>query len=98
MSAYIVSLVNVTDQEKYKEYAALAGAAARKYGGVFIARGGPREVLEGQLDYGRIVIAKFESMDAAKRFYNSSEYQEARDKRVDAADFNAIVTAGAEIP
>lgn len=94
MSAYIVSLVNVSDLERYKEYAVGAGAAAAKYGGKFLARGGEREVLEGELDFKRVVIAEFETLEAAKRFYHSPEYQEARDKRLGAADFNAIVTAG----
>lgn len=95
MPAYIVSMVNVNDPEKYKQYAALAGDAARKYGGKFLARGGEREVLEGKLAYTRVVIAEFENMDAARQFFRSPEYQAARLHRLDAADFNAVLTVGA---
>ncbi len=94
MPAYIVALVNVTDPEKYKEYAALAGPATEKYGGRFLARGGRTEVLEGKLPFTRLVINQFDSVEQAKKFYNSPEYQEAREKRLLAADFNMVVTEG----
>lgn len=95
MSAFIVSMVNVQDAEKYKAYAALAGQAAQKYGGRFLARGGEREVLEGGLDFRRVVIAEFDDMEAARRFFHSPEYQAARLHRLGAADFHAVLTAGA---
>jgi len=88
-------MVNVTNPDKYKEYATLAGQVAKKYGGTFLARGGEREVLEGNLNYTRIIIAEFADLDTAKRFYNSPEYQAARLHRVDAADFHAVATVGA---
>ena len=94
MPAYIVALVNVTDPEKYKEYAALAGPATEKYGGRFLARGGRIEVLEGKLPFTRLVINQFDSVEQAKKFYHSPEYQEAREKRLLAADFNMVVTEG----
>lgn len=95
MSAYVVALINVTDPERYKEYTVLATPAVTKYGGKFIARGGEREVMEGSLDYARVVVVEFPSMDAVKTFYKSPEYQAARAKRVGAADFNMIITSGA---
>jgi uncharacterized protein (DUF1330 family) len=92
--AYIIALVNVTNPDAYKEYAALAGPATAKYGGQFLARGGASEVLEGKLQFGRIVINKFDSMEQAKKFYHSPEYQEAKSKRLLAADFNMMVVEG----
>ena len=94
MPAYIIAMVNVSNPDAYKEYAALAGPATIKYGGTFLARGGANEVLEGSLSFGRIVINMFDSVEQAKKFYNSPEYQEARSKRLLAADFNMIVTEG----
>ena len=40
MSAYWCARVHVTDAETYAKYAALAGPAIEKHGGVFLARGG----------------------------------------------------------
>ena len=94
MPAYVVAMVNVTDPEKYQGYAKLAGPASDKSGGKFLARGGKSEVLEGKFPFARLVINEFPTVEAAKRFWNSPEYQEARSKRLVAADFNMVVTEG----
>jgi uncharacterized protein (DUF1330 family) len=95
MPAYIIAQINVTDPDKYQEYARLAGPATQKYGGKFVVRGGARTVLEGSIPYQRIVVTQFPDVEAAKRFYNSVEYQAAREKRLGAADFNMMVVEGA---
>ena len=91
MSAYIVSVVNIKQPEKYSEYAKLAPAAVEKFGGKFLARGGINAVLEGGLAGNRVVIVEFPSAEQAKAFYRSVEYQSAREKRVGAADFAMVV-------
>ena len=95
MPAYVIAQVNVTDPAKYQEYAKLAGPANVKYGGKFLVRGGKKTVLEGNIPYERIVINEFPDVEAATRFYNSVEYQAARQKRLGAADFNMMVVEGA---
>jgi uncharacterized protein (DUF1330 family) len=94
MPAYIVSVVNVRNPDKYKDYAALAPAAIEKFGGRFLARGGIAAVLEGGLDANRLVVVEFPSAERAKAFYNSPEYQAARQKRLGAADFTMMVADG----
>jgi uncharacterized protein (DUF1330 family) len=94
MPAYIIAQINVTDPQKYQEYAKLAGPASAKYGGRFLVRGGAKTELEGKIAYQRIVVSEFKDVEAAKRFYNSPEYQEARSKRLGAADFNMIIVEG----
>ena len=95
MPAYIIAQVNITDPEKYQEYAKLAAPAGAKYGGKFLVRGGAKTILEGSNPYQRIVVNEFPDVESAKRFYNSPEYQEARSKRLGAADFNMIIVEGA---
>jgi uncharacterized protein (DUF1330 family) len=94
MAAYIIALVNITDPEKYQQYAKAAGPAAQKYGGSFLVRGGAKTELEGKIPYQRIVVDEFKDVETAKRFYNSPEYQEAKKKRLGAADFNMIIVEG----
>lgn len=94
MPAYVVAMVNVTEPEKYKKYAELAGPANQKYGGRFLARGGNMEVLEGKFPFGRLVINEFPTMEAARQFWHSVEYQAARQHRLQAADFNMVVVDG----
>ena len=91
MSAYIIAQINVTNPEKYQEYAKLAGPASAKHGGRFLVRGGTKTTLEGDIPYQRIVVTEFPDVEAAKRFYHSVEYQAAREKRLGAADFNMVI-------
>ena len=95
MPAYIIAQINVTDPTKYQEYVKLAGPAGAKYGGRFLVRGGAKTVLEGDIPFSRIVVQEFADVAAAKRFYNSPEYQAARKHRLGAADFHMVILEGA---
>jgi uncharacterized protein (DUF1330 family) len=94
-AGYIIAIVDVTDLDKYKAYAAEAGPATQKYGGEYLARGGPFEVLEGSFPGKRFVVLEFESVEKAKTFYHSPEYQAARKHRLGGANFNMVVVEGA---
>ncbi len=76
MSALWIAHVMVTDEAAYGEYAKRATAAIADNGGVFLARGGPYEQLEGP-DRPRNVVARFPSLQAAHDCYYSGAYQEA---------------------
>lgn len=93
--AYIVARVTVTDPQAYAEYARSATEAIRQYGGRPLARGGTYEALEGEAR-GRNVIIEFESLEQAKRYYHSPEYQSAKAKREGAAVGEFVVVEGVE--
>ena len=95
MAAYIIAQINVTDPQKYQEYAKRAAPASAKYGGRYLARGGAKTPLEGEIPFQRIVVVEFKDVETAKRFYNSPEYQEARKHRLGAAEFNMAIVEGA---
>ena len=65
MPAYIIAQINITDPQKYQEYAKLAGPATAKYGGKFLVRGGGKTELEGKIPYQRIVVTEYPSVEAA---------------------------------
>ncbi|HXP06402.1 MAG TPA: DUF1330 domain-containing protein [Stellaceae bacterium] len=77
MPAYIVAEVEITNPAGYESYRPLAGASVAQYGGKFVVRGGKAELIEGSKDPARIVVIEFPDSAAAKRWYNSPEYQEA---------------------
>ena len=77
MPAYIIAEVEVTNPTGYEAYRPLAGASVAQYGGKFVVRGGKAELVEGSKEPARIVVIEFADTAAAKRWYNSSEYQEA---------------------
>ena len=94
MPAYVIARVNVTDPDKYKGYKSLTQAAIVKNGGKFLVRGGPVVTMEGDDESRRIVVVEFDTVEAAKAFYDSPEYREARDARENAADLQMIVVEG----
>lgn len=77
MPAYVIAEVEVTNPEGYDTYRPLAGASIAQYGGKFLVRGGKAELIEGAQQPARIVVIEFADTAAAKRWYNSPEYQEA---------------------
>tara|TARA_Y100000588_G_C13355503_1_gene544265 strand:+ start:90 stop:380 length:291 start_codon:yes stop_codon:yes gene_type:complete len=96
MAAYIITNAKITNPDAYGEYGKLAPDAIHNYGGEFLTRGGAAEIMEGNWEPHRIVVIKFESMEKAKAMYNSPEYQEAKEKRISAADFNMILVEGCD--
>ena len=91
--AYLIAQVTVTDPDAYARYAAGTHAAAAKYGARPLARGGRMEVLEGN-GRPRVVVLEFDSLDLARAYYNSPEYQAARQHRLGAAEFDAVIVEG----
>lgn len=75
MPAYVVVDVEVTDSQEYAQYRAQAPPVIAKYGGRYIVRGGAVEHMEPGWDFHRFVMLEFPSVAAAKKWYNSPEYQ-----------------------
>ena len=78
MAAYVMAEVNVTNPEGYKEYAALVPETIAKHGGRFLVRGGASEALEGDWPKLRRVIIEFPSVESAKRWFASPEYEKPK--------------------
>ena len=76
MTALWIAHVTVTDEAAYGEYAKRATVAIAEHGGVFLARGGKFEQLEGP-ERPRNVVARFASLQAAHDCYYSEAYQAA---------------------
>ena len=95
MAAYFVAEVEVTNPEGYALYAALAGASIAQYGGRFLARGGKAELVEGSPEPKRVVITEFADAAAARRWYNSPEYQAALPIRLANSRGRAFIVEGA---
>ncbi|MBR0823469.1 DUF1330 domain-containing protein [Bradyrhizobium liaoningense] len=95
MTAYWCSRVHVTDADTYAKYAALAGPAIEKHGGVFLARGGNQVIFEGG-NYERSVVVRFPSLEAAVECYNSPEYSEARRYTIGTSERHMVAVEGIE--
>jgi uncharacterized protein (DUF1330 family) len=75
MSAYVLAEIEITNPDGYKEYTQQVPSTIAKYGGRFLVRGGSVEILEGEWPQRRRVLIEFDSMEAAKKWWNSPEYE-----------------------
>lgn len=75
MAAYIFANVDVHDHEGYREYTSQVPATLAPFQGRFVVRAGAHEVLEGEWSPDRIVLIEFPSMELARAWYASPEYQ-----------------------
>jgi uncharacterized protein (DUF1330 family) len=94
MPAYVIIETDVHNPEQYEHYKAASPGAVAAGGGRFLARGGELAVIEGDWDPPRLVVLEFEDLEAAKRWYDSPEYREARKLREGAASFKMVAVAG----
>ena len=72
---YFFAEIEITDPVEYDTYRSQTMATLQKYGGRYIVRGGAPALIEGTDQPGRIVVAEFDSPEAAQKWYNSPEYQ-----------------------
>ena len=96
MSAFVIARVEVTDWDKYNEYLKVGPGTLAKYGGRFIARAGEVVTLEGPEETSRMVILEFPSLNRAKAWYNSQEYQDAKKLRTGASIGSLVAIDGFE--
>ena len=94
MPAYVIVETDIHDPEQYERYKAASPGAVAAGGGRFIARGGELAVLEGDWSPPRVVLLEFEDLEAAKAWYDSPEYREARRLREGAANLRTVAVEG----
>ena len=94
MAGYVIADVEVTNPELFGEYRALVSQTVEAYGGRYLARGGDSELVEGMRAPGRTVIIEFKSVERAREWYDSPEYEPVRRMRFESANTNLIITEG----
>jgi uncharacterized protein (DUF1330 family) len=94
MPAYVIVETEITDPEQYERYKAASGGAVAAAGGRFVVRGGELAVLEGDWRPSRLVVLEFEDLEAARRWYRSERYQQARKLREGAARLRMVAVQG----
>lgn len=96
MTAYIIMYTEVFDAEAFRPYQQAVQKVVAEAGGIYLIRGGRREVLEGDVDPRRMVVLSFPSFEIASGFYHSPAYQEIKSLRKDVARFDAVLIDGFE--
>ena len=76
MSVFVVFMVQIKDRAKFAEYQQLGRAALAGHSFKMLAGPAPIRTLEGPpLD--EAIILEFETLEAAEKWYDSKEYQQA---------------------
>lgn len=94
MSAYLIVDITVRDEKRYAAYRARVTDQITHYGGEYLVRGGRLERLEGDWSPTRVVVVRFESIAAARKWWESEDYAELKAIRQATTDTNMIVVEG----
>ena len=93
MSALMLAQVEVHDAAAVGRYVAAARPTIEQHGGKILAVGAA-DVAEGTWFGPNTIVAEFTDIAAARAWYNSPEYQEARKIRLPAASTNLVFLEG----
>lgn len=96
MPAYVIAHIDVKDPVRYEDYKKMSPISITKFGGRFIVRGAKAEVLEGTWDPKRLVLLEFPSADAARQWWASDDYAEAKALRQSTSTGDMVLLEGFE--
>ncbi|OGX24639.1 MAG: hypothetical protein A2Y03_03025 [Omnitrophica WOR_2 bacterium GWF2_38_59] len=94
MSAFVIIDMDVKDQEQYAKYMKQGGPTIIAHDGEPLVRGEKIEVWEGNWQPKRMIVIKFKTVEAARDWWNSSDYKEAKKLRAKAALAKIICIEG----
>lgn len=91
---YMVAINEISDKESYtKQYLPTAQKTIKDHGGVYIAAG-PGTQIDGSFPKGRVVILRWESMEALQGWRHSPEYEAIRKVGEGFAKYNLVAVGG----
>lgn len=89
----MIIFVSINDREKFMAgYAPAAAKLVEQFGGKYVLRAQGGETLEGTIpESSSVVISEWPDRESAKRFWNSTEYKQAKALREGIADAHVIL-------
>ena len=94
MPAYIIAQVKVHNPEEFQKYVEESTPVFQIYGASVMAAAGEVDILEGNWPEGRTIIVKFPSVEQARKWHDSAEYQKVAPYRHRSASTNMVVVDG----
>lgn len=91
---YVILTEDIKDPEGMKAYGKAAMPAMAQGGCRILAADPAPTVIEGNWHGHQTVVLEFDSVEAARAWYESDSYQAAAKLRQAAADCNAVIIAG----
>ena len=90
---YLMAHIRVHDKEAFEEFKQLSGAAIKAHNGKVLVRNPMPDHREGGAQ-GLAILIEFESLEAARAFYESDAYTKAREARERISDTDLILVEG----
>ncbi len=97
MPSYVVGDIQISDRAAYQAHLPRALATIARFGGRVIAGGGKIDLLEGDPMPEQTFIIEFPTADAARRWYQSDDYQEALKIRLSSSRGRVFLIEGTQI-
>ncbi len=95
MAAFlIVDVTQVRNEPVYNEYRKGVPSTLAAHGGDYLVRGGHIEVLEGDWRPQRIVVVQFDSVAAARKWWQAPAYSPLKTLRQQSTTTNMILVEG----
>ena len=92
MKSYMIVFAQITNRQAFQAYSKKTARLVSEFGGKYITIGRQAETLEGSFGKGMsIVISEWPNRESVERFWNSPEYQEAKQLRIGTGHFNVTV-------
>ena len=94
MSVYLIGQIDIRDRSEYALYEAGFLEILAKYEGAIVVVSDSAEVLEGEWPCTRTAVLRFANTEAAKRWYQSDEYQKLAQHRFKSSTGNVVLVEG----
>ncbi|MCI3274323.1 DUF1330 domain-containing protein [Streptomyces cylindrosporus] len=95
---YVILTEAINDPDGMAAYGKAAGLSIAESGASILAVDPNPQLLEGDWHGSQTVVLEFESVEAARTWYESAAYEKAKPLRQAAAETNAVIVSGFEMP
>jgi uncharacterized protein (DUF1330 family) len=95
---YVILTEAIHDQAGMQEYSRKSAQALIESGARVLSVDTQPQILEGEWHGTRTVVVEYESVEAARAWYESETYQKVLPLRLAAADCNVVILSGFERP
>lgn len=92
--AYFILEIDIHDPAGITPYLEKAGTTLQPFSAVPLANGGKIIPLEGAAPHGKVVVIRFDSLEAARRWYDSPAYRAILGHRLSAATNRSFLVEG----
>ena len=94
MSVYFMANIRINSDQEYKRYLDRSEEIFSRYRGTYLAVDNKPRVMEGNWEYTRAVLIRFDSQEDFDAWYHSAEYQEILRHRLSASHCDSILMEG----